>query len=217
MRIRDWHPSDYLDLCRVCVETGDSGKDATGLYSDAALMGLYWAVPYAIRDGRLALVVELEAGELDPADPGAKGLALKAHDGVRVAGYILGSDDVVSYRQWLAAQWLPALRSRYPLVPKLSAAESWLRGEIAREPDFENEWPEYPGELHIDLLPCLQGKGLGRKLMDAFSARLASVGCTGFHLGVSQSNTGAVGFYRKYGLVELGGDDETLWFGKRLS
>ncbi len=226
MRIRDWHPSDFLDLCRVCLETGDSGKDATGLYQDSALMGLFWAVPYAIRDGRLALVVELEAADLrtadqrpsgqNPAALGPDGAAIPASGGTRVAGYILGSDDVVAYRRWLAAEWLPALRRRYPVIPRLSSAESWLRGEIAKDPELENEWPDYPGELHIDLLPCLQGKGLGRTLMDAFSARLASVGCPGFHLGVAHTNKGAVGFYRKYGLVELGGDDETLWFGKRL-
>jgi len=211
MQIRPWHPSDYQDVCRVCIATGDNGTDARGLYRDEWLMGLYWALPYAVRDSRLAIVVEMEEG-----DELADGLRVLPGDGARVCGYILGSDDVVAYRRWLAANWLPALRRRYPPSKRLSSAETWLRGEIARDPDFENEWPEYPGELHIDLLPCLQGKGLGRRLMDAFAQQLQSLGCPGYHLGVSRANTGAMAFYRKYGLTELGGDTETAWFDRLL-
>src|SRR5690606_2058664 len=44
LRKAQW--SDYGALNRVCLLTGDSGKDASGREDDPDLLGLIYAVPY---------------------------------------------------------------------------------------------------------------------------------------------------------------------------
>jgi GNAT superfamily N-acetyltransferase len=65
------------------------------------------------------------------------------------------------------------------------------------------EWPElmdeYPGHLHVDILPPYQGVGMGRKLMEAFLDQMKQCGSNGIHLGMVSSNEGAEKFYRRMG------------------
>ncbi len=49
----------------------------------------------------------------------------------------------------------------------------------------------YPSHLHIDLLPRLQGRGIGRQLIGLWLATVKSLGSTGRILGVGPANTGA--------------------------
>ena len=207
MTIRDYHPADLPYLYDICLRTGDSGADASGLFSDPALLGQYYAAPYAVRDSRLVLVLE------------TAGLPV---------GYVLGTDDTAGYDAWLASFWLPALRLMYPEPSAsehsasehpvaehsaLSEAERGLRSRFAEEPETSPWSAEYPGHLHIDIMPSAQGHGWGAKLMDAFRTRLASLGCPAFHLGVSRGNAGALRFYQRYGMREIGGDADTLFLG----
>ena len=77
----------------------------------------------------------------------------------------------------------------------------------------------YPAHLHIDLLPRLQGKGHGRKLIDTWSECVRALGASGFHLGVGAANTRAVRFYRAYGLEEIeshGPPYNVHFFGRRF-
>ena len=67
----------------------------------------------------------------------------------------------------------------------------------ARLPDSIVE--AYPAHLHINLLPRLQGRGIGRRLVDRWRAKAASLGATGAHLVVGTRNEPAVRFYRAYG------------------
>src|SRR5215471_17167414 len=92
-RIRRYQAADLADLYRVCLETADSGQDATGFFSDPMLPGQVFAAPYAIFEPSLAWVAEDAAG---------------------VAGYVLGALDTQSYEQRLERDWWPALRARYP-------------------------------------------------------------------------------------------------------
>ena len=45
-KIRPYHASDFTSLYRICLKTGDSGKDASNLYSDPDLLGHIYAGPY---------------------------------------------------------------------------------------------------------------------------------------------------------------------------
>ena len=58
-----------------------------------------------------------------------------------------------------------------------------------------------PAHLHIDLLPRLQGQGVGKALMDRF---LATVGGQA-HLGCQAPNLRAQRFYDRYGFRRLDG------------
>jgi ribosomal protein S18 acetylase RimI-like enzyme len=57
--------------------------------------------------------------------------------------------------------------------------------------------------LYIDLLPRLQGRGLGRRLIETLLAALRASGSRGVHLHVGRANQRAAGFYGHMGLTEL--------------
>ena len=52
--VRPYHPADLDALYRVCLETGDAGRDATALYDDPTLLGHVYAAPYALFEPELA-------------------------------------------------------------------------------------------------------------------------------------------------------------------
>lgn len=225
MRIRNYTPVDLPYLYDICVRTGDCGGDARSLFSDPYLLGQYYAAPYAARDHRCVLILE---GEVS-------GVA-------RPLGYILGTSDTPAYQSWFDCQWRPAAASLYcrsvggePEGVVLDAADPGSAGtnrvklvscsaEEARirslfTQPFEILSPlllEYPGHIHIDILPDGQGGGWGRALMDAFCKRLQTLGCPGFHLGVDKRNAAAIAFYRRYGMSVLEEPEWGIVFGKRL-
>jgi GNAT superfamily N-acetyltransferase len=66
-----------------------------------------------------------------------------------------------------------------------------------------------PAHLHIDLLPRLQGKGVGKRLMDTW---LAAIGGRA-HLGCQAENHRAQRFYEIYGWRRLNGIGRRAWCG----
>jgi GNAT superfamily N-acetyltransferase len=120
-------------------------------------------------------------------------------------------------------QWLPPLRKRYEKPFPSALIRSEKEGKIIEllhnvQFPIEKDTPwsaDYPAHLHIDLLPSLQGKGMGRTLMDTLFTELERQGVPGIHLGVGASNVGTVAFYRKTGFSVL---EEHKWgftMGKR--
>jgi GNAT superfamily N-acetyltransferase len=174
----------------ICLKTGDAGADASGLFSDPFLLGHYFAAPYLFFPG---------------------GLCFAADYHFRPRGYIVAVPDTAAFNRWMEETWLPPLRRRYspPFPPERfrSEAEGRLL-ETIRGSHLPPEAPDprlaaYPAHLHIDLLPEIQGRGAGRRLMDTLFAELIRRGVPGVHLGVGAENTGALAFYRKLGFSAL--------------
>ena len=94
--IRDCTPADAPALNTICLKTGDSGADATPLFKDPDLVGLYYAAPYAI--------IEPESG------------FVLTHDG-EPCGYILGAKDTLAFRERCERDYFPPLRAKYPPLP----------------------------------------------------------------------------------------------------
>jgi ribosomal protein S18 acetylase RimI-like enzyme len=186
-RIRPYQSADLDNLYRVCLETADNGADATALFSDPMLPGHVFAAPYAIFEPSLAWVAEDAAG---------------------VAGYVLGALDTRAFEERLECDWWPALRARYPdpqpLTSTLSEPERFtlqcIHQPFTTDPALVSR---YPSHLHIDLLPRLQGRGLGRQLIETLLDALQASGSRGVHLHVGRANQRAAGFYRHVGLTEL--------------
>jgi ribosomal protein S18 acetylase RimI-like enzyme len=188
--LRPCRPDDLDDLYRICLLTGDNGDDGTALFRDPRLVGDVYAAPYAILEPSLATVAEDDAG---------------------VAGYILGAADTVAFDERLERDWLPDLRKRYPVPSsdgsgELSRQEHHALTRIHHPEDYIPD-PEfvrsYPAHLHIDLLPRLQGRGIGRRLVETLTTSLRAQGCVGLHLNVTFDNHRAIGFYQRVGFTEV--------------
>jgi GNAT superfamily N-acetyltransferase len=195
--IRKYQPGEERVLYDICLLTGDSGVDASGLYQDPALLGEVYVGPYLRFAPEHALV---------------------GVDALGVAGYVLGVPDTVAFEAECERSWWPALRARYPLT---QFPEETPDGRIVRlihkppvaSPDVVER---YPAHLHIDLLPRLQGQGHGRRLLTALLDGLAAAGAPGVHLGVGTANQRAIGFYRRMGFTEVRTYEHSLVMARLL-
>jgi len=183
--VRRYRPSDLPALYDICLKTGDNGADGTHLYEDHRIIGEIFAAPYAA---------------LEPA------YAFVAEDAEGVAGYILGAPDTRAFEARLEAEWWPALRERYADTADMPSwhrtREQWDAYYIHHPPaNPQAVIDAAPAHLHIDLLPRLQGQGMGRQLMDAFLATVAGRA----HLGCRAPNVRAQRFYEAYGFRRLEG------------
>ncbi|WP_337061493.1 GNAT family N-acetyltransferase [Kineococcus sp. G2] len=189
-------PADLSGLYEVCLRTGFHGEDATGRYADPLLLGDVYAGPYAAHDPALVTVV-------DDGDGGSGG---------RVAGYVIGCADTLAFEQWAREHWWAGVRRRHRGFVAAGHEPTAMDTALLRSLDTPpGPRPHllgrsgFPAHLHIDLLPRVQGRGLGRRLVEHLLVQLAGRGVPGVHLGVSTRNPGAVAFYRRLGFSELDG------------
>ena len=56
--LRQATADDHDALARICLKTGDAGKDATAREDDPGLLGLIYAIPYQVLEPELAFVIE---------------------------------------------------------------------------------------------------------------------------------------------------------------
>jgi ribosomal protein S18 acetylase RimI-like enzyme len=198
--IRPYRDGDLDDLYRVCLQTGDAGEDATSKFDDPRILGHVFAAPYGLFEPSLAFVAEDEAG---------------------VGGYVLGALDTRAFEQRLEAEWWPALRDRYPAPPSELPPDQWTADQRTAQfihvpftvPDELAQ--DYPSHLHINLVPRLQGQGLGRQLMNTLIRALEERGSVGVHFFVWPSNQRAIGFYRHIGFTVISADG-AVTFGMDL-
>ena len=203
LRIEAAGLADLPGAYRVCLLTGDAGRDATARTHAPDLFGHVYVGPYLVRGSDTQLVVVDEAG---------------------VAGYLLSADDTLAFESWAEASWWPTLRGRYPL-------EAYPRGEGSGDGTFDAELVEdihrppptppelaerYPAHLHIDLLERARGTGMGRALVDRLLAELRERGVPGVHLGVDEANVNAIGFYAHVGFREVAREPWGRLMGLRL-
>jgi ribosomal protein S18 acetylase RimI-like enzyme len=182
-QIRAYRPDDLDSLYRICLATGDAGADATHLYRDPALLGHVYAGGYATLGPETVFVAD-------------------DHEGV--AGYIIGPADTRAFEARMEQLWWPPLRARYADSDGSAAPDGRMRRLIHHPPRMPTRIVDaYPAHLHINLLPRLQGQGIGRRLIDRWREAVAALGATGAHLAVGTRNERAVRFYRAYGFCEV--------------
>ncbi len=198
--IRPYQSGDHDALYEVCLLTGDSGQDASGLYTDPMLLGHVYCGPYLKLEPELAFTLEDQQGP---------------------CGYVIGALNTPNFEARLEREWWPALRKRYP-DPSAKPREERSRDEriinLFFHPHTESETitTPYPSHLHIDLLPRAQGHGMGGKLMQTLFEALRSRGSKGVHLGVGDRNTKAIGFYTHIGFQELTRVPGAIFMGLKL-
>ncbi len=202
--IRAYRPDDLNAVSRICLATGDAGNDATGLFEDPKLLGHVYAAPYAVLSPETVFVAE---------------------DADGVAGYIVGPLDTHAFEKRLESEWWPRLRARIPApsgtVSPAVRRDDRMRALIHHPPRTPRRITQaYPSNLHVNLLPRLQGQGLGAKLIACWLGAVRERGSAGAHLGVGEANQRAVGFYRAYGFKEIertGPPYDVIFFGVRFA
>lgn len=183
-------------MYRVCLQTGDSGRDGTAHYRNPDLLGHVYAGPYVVGEPELAFVVADEKG---------------------VAGYTFAAEDTRAFEAWAESNWWPTLRAQYPPTEGDSPDAALIRllhdPELAPEPILA----DYPAHLHIDLLPRVQGQGFGRRLIELVLDRLREREVRGVHLDVAAENLDAIAFYRHLGFSTQSADADGELMALRLS
>lgn len=193
--IRPAEPADLDALYDICLRTGDAGQDASGVITDRRLLGHLFVAPYAVLEPELAFVAVDDEG---------------------VAGYVVGTADTRAFEARLEADWYPALRERYP-DGSGEGFDAMLVALLHHTIHADDSIvATHPAHLHIDLLPRLQGAGMGSRLMATMHEACRARGAPGLHLGVSQRNTRALGFYRHLGYEVLDEDPITVTMGLGL-
>jgi ribosomal protein S18 acetylase RimI-like enzyme len=180
----------------VCLQAGDSGRDATALYRNPDLLGHVFVGPYVVGQPDLALVVV---------------------DGEGIAGYALAAEDTRAFEAWEEEHWWPSLREQYPQRDGASPDDELIRliHVPARSPDHVVDG--YPSHLHIDLLARVRGQGFGRTLIERLVTGLRERGSRGVHLDVATDNANAIAFYDHLGFIELDRLPGSILMGKPLA
>ena len=203
MIIRPAHEDDLDAVYGICLVTGDSGRDASGLYSDPRLIGHIYAAPYVLLAPQLAFVVADEEG---------------------VAGYVVGTEDTRPWERRLEQAWWPSLRRRY-VDPDASCRAAWTPDQclahLLHHPQADPAvvCESYPAHLHMNVLPRLQGQGVGFALLDRWIVAAASCGVRAAHVGVSPANIRGARFWTRAGFAELQAPqdgNDALWLGRLI-
>ena len=181
-QIRSASLQDLPGVYRVCLQTGDSGRDATHLYRNPDLLGHVYVGPYLVGQPAHAFVVA---------------------DAEGIAGYTFAATDTRAFEAWEEAEWWPALREQYPLTEGSSPDDEVIQQFHNPETAPDDVVAEYAAHLHIDLLPRIQGQGLGRARVARVLGSLRERGARGVHLAVADDNENATQFYRHLGFEEL--------------
>jgi ribosomal protein S18 acetylase RimI-like enzyme len=208
--IRPFQSGDEQSLLDICIRTGRNGSDASGELSNDDLLGHVYALPYAVRDPGLALVV---------VRVGSKS------DNETVVGYCVATDDTLEYNAWYRDDYWPRVFSQLQSSGQRSTdslcerekdliASASGTGHAKQSLNLEEVVvrTQYPAHLHINLLPEAQGQGLGKKLVAGNVDKLVQRGCKGVHLGTSKDNLESHKFYRKCGFREEEVKGHTLPF-----
>jgi ribosomal protein S18 acetylase RimI-like enzyme len=194
-QIETYRPEFLPDLQRICLLTGDSGQDATHMYTHPNTPGDYFAVPYAIFEPDLSFVLTDEHG---------------------ACGYVLGTRDSRAFESFMNTSWLPPLRPKYAVTNSSLQTELWLLELIQAGYQVPENAELYPAHLHIDLLPRAQGQGMGRKIMMVFLEKLRELEIPGVHLGVGKKNPNAIMFYEHLGFEKLEEFEFSILYGMPL-
>jgi len=194
IEIRQCTIEDLPYVYEICYLTGYPPGTSDEVCTDRYKVGHYYAAPYLYFDIECCFVATVEKIP---------------------KGYILGTLNTEEYTKWLNKEWLPKIRNYYDLN-KLNVNdhfEAHLNSCIINDTKFEEQLIEYPAHLHIDLLPELQGKGMGRKLMNVFFETCRKKNAVKVHLGVSKENPGAISFYKKMGMNIIFEEEDSYIMG----
>lgn len=194
--IRPYCKEDLNALYNICLQTANSGKDASHLFNNKELIGSYYSAPYGLFEADVCFVV--------------------CHNN-EVCGYIVGCKSSEDFSKQCESNWFPMLRKKYPLgSDSISALNTRLISLTHEGYQPRPEFKDYPAHLHINLLAHTQGHGLGVKLIKTFIDNLKKLNVSGVHLEVSSDNKAAIAFYEKIGFKVICKFEGSIGYGMYL-
>ncbi|WEK06620.1 MAG: GNAT family N-acetyltransferase [Candidatus Devosia phytovorans] len=196
--LRPYRESDLDALYAICLQTGDSGADATGQHNDPKAVGHLYAAPYGVLEPQHVFVAEDDAG---------------------VAGYVVGTFDTRQFEEWLESEWFPPLRTHYADVSQeVVKPADRMRIEAIMTPGTNPAEivAAYPAHIHMNLLPRLRGQRVGTGLLERWIDAARAGGVRGIHLGANSKNAGGIAFWSKSGFQPVAEIARTTWFGMNL-
>ncbi len=202
--LRPVRADDLEQIYQISLVTGDAGSDASKLHHDGKLIGHIYSAPYVLLSPETAFVVE---------------------DAEGVAGYIVGVFDTVSFEQRLERDWWPALRKAYadPQGDPTTWSADQKRIAAIHHPSHVPAAlvNAFPAHIHMNLLPRLQGQGMGTRLLDQWLTTARAAAVRAVHLGANANNHGALRFWGSRGFSRIepplvDPSDPTAWFGQKL-
>ena len=182
--LRTANIADLPELRRICLETGDSGKDATHLHKLPELVGDIYVAPYVIHEPEFAYVLLAEN---------------------KVVGYLLGALDTQSFEKILVDTYWPVAKAKYQQINfEITPSDQALLSELDKQ-GFSDEQliKKYPSHLHIDIVESHQSAGYGKSMISYLLNELKQANSSGVHLHMSASNDRARVFYKKFGFIEV--------------
>lgn len=195
VEIRNYSHADLDHIYHICLKTGNSGKDASTMYNYPELLGDYYAAPYVKLEPELAIIAALNNIP---------------------KGYIIGTENTIEFANNCELEWFPTIREKYSGKLNFNENDKKIIELINKGYEIKTELIDYPAHLHIDLLPDLQGKGIGKKLIELFISKLKDKNVRGLHLGVGKRNKGAIEFYKKVGFNIISEYKFSITFGMKF-
>jgi GNAT superfamily N-acetyltransferase len=197
VHIRTATATDHDACYAICIATAADGQPAGDAYRHPELLGDVYVGPYLALEPAHCLVL------VDDADT--------------PMGYAIGTPDTAGFAVRAESAWWPTVRARAAALAELTPADEALVRLIGSPPlPPADVVARFPAHGHVDLLPAAQGAGWGRRLLSSLEDSVSSAGAPAIHLGVSATNTRALGFYARCGYVELVRDHATVWIGRDL-
>ena len=187
--VRKYLTQDESAIQSITYQTGFKGQDLAGRdYFDDQRLWFMIFIYYYVRYEPEHCFVVVDAGTHYPI------------------GFICGTPDTHTQTQRFQRKVIPRIIARafiytswrYPRTFRNLLKMASMRD--VQDPEAEAEIADqFPGHLHINLLPDYHRLGLGSQLITTFENHLRTLGVPGLHLGTTNHNHKAVPFYKKHG------------------
>lgn len=193
--IRPYQPADRAAVFRIAADTAFFGEPVEAFFEDRRLFCEAFYRAYT----------DLEAEQ-----------GWVACAGDNVVGFLMGCTDTVCLRRRLARQILPEifwqiLRGRYRIGARTRRYVLGLTLGALRSEFFEANPTFYPAHLHVNLERDWRGRGLGRRLTEAFLDEFRRLGILGVHIHTTSLNVAACQLYEELGFRLLDARPTRLW------
>ncbi len=124
-------------------------------------------------------------------------IGLVCIDGDTVRGFVLGSIHPDALKQAVVRNNLVAtLAGLCAGIVRRPVALKWLLASM-RRPDDPGYDPQAPELTYLAVAADCRQAGIGKRLVDAFSAAMRHAGARGYELSVDDDNVPAIAFYER--------------------